>query len=314
VAVTYTAQAATDGLLYSNKVATEMVLGALEDRTSLLGHSEIVMAEDLMGPNWHVGLTPGGTITFVIDMALPTMSSTAETTDMVAATTLDFTNTTMSTGAYDVCFGVSNELRRRDQHGLYQVVSIASRILRSAVVTVTRLLVALAPSATTTVGTTGTPLTWDVIRSGAQAIKRVGLSEAAGRVVVILHPAQWESVVDDLGSASGARAERRELDSAQMIGMVGFQGIWDDIEVWTSAAVTESGGDYSGLMFVRGGIGMAIVPPAEPAPGQDVVLQTPLVQVTAAYSFADKSTQLGGDMTVGVAILRQDLVREVLST
>ena len=88
MAVTYTAQAATDGLLYSNKVATEMVLGALEDRTSLLGHSEIVMAEDLMGQNWHVGLTPGGTITFVIDMALPTMSSTAETTDMVAATTL----------------------------------------------------------------------------------------------------------------------------------------------------------------------------------------------------------------------------------
>jgi hypothetical protein len=314
MAVTYTPQAATDGLLYSNKIAEGVILSAIEDGLSLLGHPAIVMADDVLPPGWHIGLTPGGTITLPIDMVTPLMASTAETTDMVSPTTIDLTSVTMSTGAYDLCFGVSNELRRRDQHGRYQVVRIASDITRSAVLTITSLICALAPSASTTVGTTGTPLTWDVIVSAAADIRASGLNQAAGPVVVILHPAQWKAVTEDLASVGGARAQRREFDAFQTSAMVGYQGMVDDIEVWTCDRITESGGDYGGLMFVRGGIGMAIVPPAEAAPDQTVILQSPLVQVSASYSFADKSVQLGGDMTVGVSILRQALIREILST
>jgi hypothetical protein len=314
MAVTYTTQAATDGMLYSNKIATALILGAIEDGVILIGHPAITMADDVMGPNWHVGLTPGGTITFPIDMAAPDMTSSDETTDVVAPTTIDLTNVTMSTGLYDISYEVSNELRRRDQHGRYQVVPIAQSITRSAGYTATKLVVALAPSATTTVGTTGTPLTWDVISDGAESIRASGKNQAVGDIVCILHPAQWRQVKADLASTTGARAERREFDQFQAAVMTGYQGKIDNIEIWTCDKVTESTGDYSGLMFCTGGVGMAIVPPAEAFPGQEIVLDTPLVQVSASYDAANKSGKLIGDMTIGVAILRQALVREVLST
>jgi hypothetical protein len=314
VAVTYTAQAATDGALYSTKLALTLILAAIEDGAMLLGHPSVVDASELLPENWWVGLTPGGAVTIPVDMVTPLMSSTAETTDIAGATTIDLqASKSISTGAYDLVFGVSNELRRRDASGRYQVVPIAGSILRSANYTATSLICALATSASTTVGASGDPLTWDVIQEAADGIMITGLNQAGGGVVCILHPRQWAAVKRDLASSSGARANRRELDAFQAAVAVGYQGTVDNIEIWTCDRVTESGGDYSGIMFARGGVVTAVVPPADPFPGQTVVLQTPLVAVTAQYDATDKSGKLIGDMTIGVSILHQELVREILS-
>lgn len=317
MAITYTAQAATDGALLTNVVAHGVMLKALEDGLTLLNHPAIVMVEDINGPDWYVGLTPGGTITLLIDMVTPLFSSTAETTDVAAATTIDLTSVTMSTGEYDLVFGVSNELRRRDPiapgESPYQLDRLVVRILRSAALTFTNALVGLAPSATTTVGTTGTPPVWDLISEAAGAIM-IASKGAAQSVVCILHPKQWELVRRDLEASTGARAERREFDRFQDPAATGFQGQIGIIEVWTCDRVSESGGDYSGLMFAAGGVGAALVPPAEASADQTVAFDSPLCRVTEAYNPDDKSTRLIGEMTFGASILRQELVREILST
>lgn len=317
MAVTYTAQAATDGALLTNVVAYGAMLKALEDGLSLLNHPAIVMAEDVNGPDWYVGLTPGGTLTLLIDMVTPLFSSTAETTDVAAATTIDLTSVTMSVGEYDLVFGTSNELRRRDPiaegESPYQLDRLAQRILRSAQLTVTNGIVALAPSATTTVGTTGTPPVWDMISeaAGAIMIASKGLSQT---VVCILHPKQWELIRRDLEASTGARAERREFDRLQDPAATGYQGTIGIIEVWTCDRVSETGGDYSGLMWAAGGIGLAIVPAGVASADQTVAFDSPLCRVTESYSPDDKSTRMIGELTFGASILRQELVREILST
>jgi hypothetical protein len=317
VAVTYTAQAATDGALLTNKVAYERMLVALEDGLSLLNHPAIVMAEDVNGPDWYVGLTPAGTLTILIDMVTPLFASTAETTDVAGATTIDLGAATMSVGEYDLVFGTSNELRRRDPiaegESPYQLDRVAQRVLRSASLTVTNGIVALAPSASTTVGTTGTPPVWDMISEAAGAIMIASKGTAAA-VVCILHPRQWELIRRDLEASDGARAERREFDRFQDPAATGYQGMIGIIEVWTCDRVSESGGDYSGLMFAAGGVGLAIVPPGTASADQTVAIDTPLCRVTEAYNPDDKSTRLIGELTFGASILRQELVREILST
>lgn len=317
MAITYTAQAATDGALLTNKVAYNAMLMALEDGLSLLNHPSIVMAEDVNGPDWYVGLTPGGTLTILIDMVTPLFASTAETTDVAAATTIDLTSVTMSVGLYDLVFGTSDELRRRDPIGPgespYQLDRLASRILRSANYTVTSAICALATSATTTVGTTGTPPVWDMISEAAGAIM-IASKGSASSVVVVLHPSQWELIRRDLEASTGVRAERREFDRLQDPAATGYQGTIGNIEIWTCDRVSVSTGDYSGLMWAAGGIGAAIVPPGTPSADQTVAFDSPLVRVTEAYNPDDKSTRMIGELSFGVSILRQELVREILST
>ena len=317
MAITYTAQAATDGALLTNAVAYGAILRALEDNLNLMNHPSIVMASDVNGPDWYKGLTPGGTLTILIDQVVPLFTSTAETTDAVAATTIDLTSVTMSVGLYDLAFGTSDELRRRDAiapgESPYQLDRLAGRVLRAAGYTVTSSICALAPSATTTVGTTGTPPVWDMISEAAGAILMAGKG-LVDSVVVVLHPAQWELIRRDLESSTGARAERREFDALADAAAPGYQGTLGRIEIWTCDRVSVSTGDYSGLMWAAGGLGLAIVPPGTPSADQTVALDTPLCRVTEAYSPDDKSTRLIGELSFGASILRQELVREILST
>jgi hypothetical protein len=315
MAVTYTSQASSDSMLYSTVLATAAMLAAIEDRTVIWAHPAIVNADEVMPPGWWVGATPGATFTIPVDMVLPVFSAVGETDDVSGATTIDLgTAKTFTTGSYDQSWGVSNELRRRDPNGRYQVVRIASDIFRAANYTITSLIVALAGSASTTHGADGDPLVWDTIQEAADSIMAAGKSEAGGTLVCVLHPLQWAAVKRDLAASGGARAERREFDQFQAAVSVGYQGMIDNIEIWTSDRVGVSSGTYSGIMFARGGVLVAIVPPAEPAPDQTVVLQTPVAQVTAAYDPDDKSVRLIGDMTCGVSILRQELFRRIKGT
>jgi hypothetical protein len=315
---TYTSQAVTDGLLpYSTVLALDGFLAAVEDTLALASHPAVVDCATLLPPQFYVGAPTNASYKIPIDFAVPLMASTAETTDVAAATTIDYpTQASISTGAYDLSFGVSDELRRRDPVNGYQVVRIAGKMASSAQYTVTSLICALADSATTTVGTSGTPLTWDTCVDARDEIvaEALGALEEA-RFALVLHPQQWRLIRQDLGSATGARAERRELDQAQMGRPVGYQGTYDDIDVYTCDRVAESGGDYSGLLMASGGIGRLFVPPAAPAASEIRVLDlSPVCAVEEVRNGADKSIQLNAQMTVGVAILRQTHIRRVLST
>lgn len=316
MATTYTSQAVTDNLLpFSTVLATSGFLQAIQDELSLLAHPAIVDVAGLMPPDFFVGAPTNATFRIPVDMATPLMTSTTETTDVVGPTTIDYSTATISTGAYDIAFGVSDELRRRDAVNGYQVVRIAGKIAQSAQLTVTNLIVALAGSASSSVGTSGSPLTWDIVLEGRDDIVAAGLSAATGPFVAILHPAQWALVRQDLAAATGARAERRELDIAQMSMPVGYQGSYDGIDVYTCDRVALSSGDYTGMVFAAGAIGRLLVPPAAAATSEIRVLDlSPVCAVEEVRNAADKSIQLNGQMTVGVSILRQELIRGVVST
>lgn len=318
MATTYTSQAATDGLLpYSTVLALNGFLAAVEDTLALASHPAVVDCATLLAPGFWVGAPANATYKIPIDFAVTLMSSTAETTDVAAATTIDYpTQGSISTSPYDLSYGVSDELRRRDPVNGYQVVRIAGKMATAAQFTVTSLICALADSATTTVGTSGTPLTWDVCVDARDEIVAEALSSAEGaRFALVLHPQQWRLIRQDLSSATGARAERRELDEAQMGRPVGYQGTYDDIDVYTCDRIAESGGDYSGLMMATGGVGRLFIPPAEPAASEFRVLDlSPVMAVEEVRNAADKSIQLNAQMTVGVAILRQTHIRRLLST
>lgn len=318
MATTYTSQAVTDGLLpYSTVLALDGFLAAVEDSLALMSHPAVVDCATLLAPGFWRGAPTNASYKIPIDFTVPLMSSTAETTDVAGATTIDYpTQASISTTAYDLAMGVSDELRRRDPVNGYQVVRIAGKMASSAQYTVTSLICALADSATTTVGTTGTPLTWDAVVDGRDEIIAEALSSAEGaRFACVLHPQQWRLIRQDLASATGARAERRELDAAQAGNPIGYQGTFDDIDVYTCDRIAESGGDYSGLMMASGGIGRLLIPPAEPAASEFRVLDlSPVCAVEEVRNGADKSIQLNAQMTVGVAILRQTHVRRILST
>lgn len=318
MATTYTSQAVTDGLLpYSVVLAAVGFLSAVEDRLALSAHPAITDCATLLPPGFYVGAPTNASYKIPIDFAVPLMSSTAETTDVAGATTIDYpTQASISTTAYDLALGVSDELRRRDPINGYQVVRLADKMAGSAQYTITSLLCALADSASSTVGTTGTPLTWDAVVDARDEIIAEALSSAEGaRFVAILHPQQWRLIRQDLASATGARAERRELDAAQAAMPVGYQGTYDDIDVYTCDRVPESGGDYSGMITATGGLGRLLIPPAAPAVSEFRVLDlSPVCAIEEVRNAADKSIQLNAQMTVGVAILRQTHIRRILST
>lgn len=316
MATTYTAQAATDKILYSESTAYDVFLAAVEDRTELISHPAVADLNAILGPNFWLGKTPGASYRVPIKMALPLMTSTAETTDVVAATTIDIGYTTATFSQYDLAYGVSDLVRQRDPTtGLYQVVPLASELAASAVKTGMSLLVALAGSASKTVGSSGSPLTWDDILVGRdEIVADMQSAQSEGNCISVLHPRQWALVRRDLGASSGARANRRELDTAQGGQGLGYQGTYDDIDVYTSTHVDEDAGDYTGMIAAPGAIGVGFIPPATPTMSEHRVLTLPIVAVEEVRDAADKSVKLNANMQIGVVILRTEGVIAVLST
>ena len=142
-------------LPYSTRLVVDMILAAVQDTMSLYGHPALVDARPMAGlldaPR---GMTTAGTITVQINEAASAWDVAASETAYGTNKDIDPTYASFSTGNYDVAYGVSDDLRRRDATGLYNWPRIAQRIVTGWDVTFTGLVVALASSMTNSVGTT----------------------------------------------------------------------------------------------------------------------------------------------------------------
>lgn len=312
MATTYTSDAVTAGLLPYSVELAPIVLGAIEDRTMLSGL--FVNVNNLFPASVPRGMPTNGVIRLTIDMPAPLMASTAETTDSPTATTIVPTKVDVSFGQYAIAFESSDQLRLRDATGVYQLPALAAKIVLSAQKTLTSLIAALAGSLTQSVGVSGDPPTWELVRQAADNNVVRGLSETGDIQIAILHPRQWALIRQDLASATGARAQRRDLDAAQMARQVGFQGLYDDIAVWTVDAVAESSGDYTGMVVAPAAIGWGFIPAAPASQSEIRVLDVGIATAEEVRDAANKSTKLNGHAMLGVAILRDDLGTAVVST
>lgn len=300
-------------LPYSTRLVVDMILAAVQDTMSLYGHPALVDAGPMAGildaPR---GMTTAGTITVQINEAASAWDVAASETAYGTNKDIDPTYASFSTGNYDVAYGVSDDLRRRDATGLYNWPRIAQRIVTGWDVTFTGLVVALASSMTNSVGTTGNPITLDLIQDARDKIEVNGKSLAVGGFVCILAPQQWNMLRRDIQDRGGAVERRAEFDAMQMAGLGSYKGRYDGVDYYTSDQTAEASGDYSGSMFAAGGVGYLVLDQAPATPSQVRVLDAGIFFVEEIRT--GKTTNWAGQASIGASIVRQELCCKILST
>ena len=301
-------------LPYSNLLAPSFFLMAVQDTLSLYGHPALVdlrgIAQQLNAPK---GQTLASTITVQIEAPASAWSSTNEGTAVAADTSIDPTYATISVGNYDLAHGVSDELRRRDSTGQFNWPAIVRSMVTGWQLTFTGLVVALANSMTNTVGSTGNPITLDLIRDARDSVEVNGKSLAGGNFVAVLAPQQWNMLRADIQDRGGAIERRADYDAMQRAGLSNYKGSYDGIDYWTSDQTPESSGDYSGCMFASGAIGHLVLEQAEATASQVRIFDAGILTLEEARDASAKTTRLIGAATIGVSILRQEIACKILS-
>lgn len=300
---------------YDVKLVEGVALLAIQDELSLMGHPALVDIATITTMDLARGAPVDGVVQLTIQDQADLWGTTNESTALVGSTTITPTRVTVGVTNYDIAYGVTDELRRRDATGQYDLQGIAVRAVDGALYTFTSLICALADDWDLSVGTSGAPCTWNLIKRAATLAKIEAKSRADGLCVAIIHPRQWAQVEEDLAQADGARAHRRELDGVQIVKPPGYQGRYDGIDVYTCDRVLEDTGDYTGQVFYAGSIGYLLLDQAPPVESEYRVLDIGgKITIEEIRDGSAKKTTLAGAMTVGVAILRQALGCAIVST
>lgn len=299
-------------LPYSTRLVADMILAAVQDTLSLYAHPAMIDARAMAGMlDAPRGMTTSGTITVQINEAADAWDTSASETAYGTDHDIDPTYASFSTGDYDIAYGVSDDLRRRDATGAFNWPAIAQRIVTGWDVTFTGLVAALASSMSNSVGTSGNPITLDLIHDARDKIEVNGKSLAVGNFVAILSPQQWNMLRRDILDRGGSIERRAEFDAMQLAGLGSFKGSYDGIDYYTSDQVAVSSGDYSGLMFAPGGVGHLVLEQAQATPAQVRVLDAGIFFVEEVRS--GKVSRWLGQASMGASIVRQALCCKVLS-
>lgn len=316
MAVNTAAAAATaNHMPYDVKLVEGVAFLAIQDELSLLGHPALVDIATLTTMDLARGAPVNGVVQITIEDQADIWSTTNESTALQSSITITPTRVTVGVVNYDIAYTITDELRRRDATGQYDLERIAVKAVDGALYTFTSLVCALAGDWDETVGTSGAPCTFNLVKRAAILARINAKARADGLCVAILHPRQWAQVEEDLAQADGARAHRRELDEAQIVRPPGYQGRYDGIDVYTCDRVAEDGGDYTGQVFYAGAIGYVLLdqPPAVESEFRILDIGSKIT-IEEIRDGSAKRTTLGGAMTVGVSILRQELGCAVVST
>ena len=303
-------------LPYTDKLAEDFVLEAVQDTFVLPSHPAIVDVTSLARSlNLVRGMTLAGTFNIQIDAAAAAWSSTNESTAVSSPTAIDPTYFEMSVVNYDIVYGTTDELRRRDATGVFEWPRIAKRIVLGWVLTETNLICDLADSMTNIVGATTDPCSWDLIREARDELTANG-EHPTGRFLCVLHTAQMALVKSDIESRGGAIQMRRDYDEMQMAGRGNYVGTYDGIDFFETSRINVSTGVYSGMMVAPGGLGVLHIPQAEATQSQIRILDINggMLTVEEVRDADDKQTRWIGAATVGFGIVFQQKCVRIRST
>jgi len=303
-------------LPYTDKLVETLILEAVQDTFMLPAHPAIIdVTEIARSLNAVRGLTLAGTINIQIDDAAQVWAGTNEGTAVSAPTQIDPTYVEMSVANYDVSYGSTDELRRRDATGLYNWPRISQRVVLGWMLTETDLLCDLADSMTNIVGATTDPCSWDLIREARDELTENG-EHPVGNFLTVLHTAQMALVKADIESRGGAVQMRRDLDEMQIAGRGNYVGTYDGIDFFETSRINVAAGVYSGMMVAPGALGVLRIPQAEATVSQIRILDIGggMITVEEVRDSDDKQTRWVGAATVGFSIIHQSKAVRIRST
>mgnify|MGYP005819957115 CR=1 FL=1 len=132
---------------------------------------------------------------------------------------------------------------------------VVQTLIDGVALTMTDLAVALFPSFTDQVGSTGVDLDTDKIYDAQYALA-INNASASGGINCVLHPEQHNNFISSLRAETGA--QQYVPATAEMLALKGpgIQGTWNGITFWTSDSVNtvNAGADYAGAMMMDNAI------------------------------------------------------------
>lgn len=307
-------------LPYDDKLAGSLILPAVQDSLMLPAHPAILdLTQVWRGLAGVRGMTLAGTVTIPIDDIANVFGSTNEATSVAAATQINPTSASFGVTNYEMVYGSTDELRRRDETGIYDIPLLTQRLIRGWMMTETNILLDLADSMTNIVGAATDPASWDLIREARDEVEDNG-ENPEGNFLCTLHTNQWALIRADIESRGGAIQMRRNLDEAQMAGMGNYKGTYDNIDFYATSRVNVAAGVYSGMLAAPGALGYARIPQAAPTQSTIVVLSVgnangePIILVEEKRGWDDRETKVVGRATYGATVLKQALCARIRST
>jgi hypothetical protein len=139
--------------------------------------------------------------------------------------------------------------------GPIDIDRVVQKLIDGVALTMTDLAVALFPSFTDQVGSTGVDLDTDKIYD-AQFALAINNASGSGGINCVLHPEQMNNFISSLRAETGA--QQYVPATAEMLALKGpgIQGTWNGITFWTSDSVNtvSAGADYAGAMMMDNAI------------------------------------------------------------
>jgi len=183
-------------------------------------------------------------------------------TNILSSTTpgSEVANTALTVGSTDVTIAMRALRYTRDDLAGYIADGKldAPMFARAAVISIAQTLIDLIANVTddftSTTGTSGVNATWNDI---IDAKTTLGVANASGRMLGLLHPQQWGDLESDMLSAGVSLAS--VAAGSLNAGLGSFKGSWLDIDFFTSTRVplANTSADRAGAIFTRGGVAWA---------------------------------------------------------
>jgi|TARA_R100000084_G_scaffold90772_1_gene44755 hypothetical protein len=241
-----------DGNLVVSEILAQEVGLKLAERGFFHAHPAIQYA----------GAAMGSSVTKVdyIDAGAGTLASTNENT-AVAGTAFTFTRASVTIAQHRLARSVSDMLRFLDSTGtVTNVEDFAADAAGSYAKTLSSLLITAAQSATASVGTSGSDMTWADFRAAKAALVAANAEVTPGSVVCVLHPTQFADLETNAAAAGIGDAVARSPEAQEVMQanapLSGYRGRYFGVDVFTNTLIptANSGADYSGFMAARTGL------------------------------------------------------------
>lgn len=183
-------------------------------------------------------------------------------TDILTATTpgTEVTNTALSDGKTDVTIAMralrytADDLARYIADGKIDAAAFAQSAVISISQTLIDLIANVTDDFTSTAGATGVNATWSNV---VDAKTSLGVNDAQGEALGILHPVQWGDLEKDALSLGVLPAAT--MGGVINAGLDSYKGRWMGIDMFTSSRVptANAAADRAGGIFTRGAVAWA---------------------------------------------------------
>jgi len=286
------------------EVARRGALQLLGDRASLRNHPALInLGGDLLGSTTEqinlLGLD--GT-----DL----MTAFGETA-AVTNTALTDAQATITPAMQRLQYEMSDQARIHDPTGSINPGRLALSMVGSAMMTLTN-LIAKEGDGFATAGTSGVAFSHDTFIAAKTALIQ---ALCPGPYLLVMKPKSFTDWSTDLESRGGLTQWRPAAAEMQNIRGNGFQGVYDNVEIFTSNQIQgmNTNADWGNFMFGRGAIGYKEVAQGAPPRSQIVLLDVNgVIRVAEFRSESEGETAVVGHYYVGTTVIEAGRGRTVL--